>query len=129
MVQPIIYKNTTSMKDKKTKHNISKHPLYNVYNNMINRCYDTNNKSYNDYGARGVVVCDEWKNSIDNFYNWAIKNNWELGLHLDKDIKGNGFLYSPNTCTFVTPKVNSNKRIFGFYPSNYSVLNFILLLF
>ena len=28
---------------------------------MIDRCYDTSNSQWNDYGGRGITVCDEWR--------------------------------------------------------------------
>lgn len=100
----------TYMRDKKIKHGLSRHPLYNVYNNMIERCYNEKNLSYSRYGGKGVKVCEEWRNDFVSFYNWCISNGWDDELQLDKDIKGCGFLYSPETCMFVTPKINSNKR-------------------
>lgn len=35
---------------------------------MIKRCYHTNSNRYKYYGARGITVCDSWKDSFDNFY-------------------------------------------------------------
>lgn len=104
-----------SVRIRKTTHGLSRHPLYNVWNNMNERCYNTNNKSYKTYGGNGVEICDEWKNSFILFYDWCISNGWTNKLQLDKDFKGNGKLYSPNTCCFVTPKQNSNKRITSRY--------------
>jgi hypothetical protein len=34
---------------------------------MKQRCYNPNIKSYKDYGARGIIVCDRWLNSFTNF--------------------------------------------------------------
>lgn len=98
------------MRNKQTKHGHSRHPLYNVYNNMIERCTTESSVSYKRYGKRGVKVCEEWLNSFDIFFEWAINNGWKDGLQLDKDTNGNGMLYSPETCCFITPKENSNKR-------------------
>ncbi len=77
---------------------------------VIGRCYKNNNKAYPIYGGRGVVVCDEWKNDRVAFMDWAVENGYQIGLQLDKDIKGDGFLYSPNTCCFVTSKENNNHK-------------------
>jgi hypothetical protein len=93
-----------------TTHGLSKHPLYRRWNDIIKRCYNPKVKSYINYGERGVIVCDEWKNNFLSFYNWCINNGWKDGLQIDKDINGNGFIYSPQTCCFVTPKTNSNNR-------------------
>lgn len=89
---------------------LSGHPLYKVYTGMIKRCYCENDISFCRYGAKGVSVCDEWKNDFIEFYNWALSNGWEEGLQIDKDIKGNGKLYSPETCVFVTRKINCRNR-------------------
>lgn len=35
-------------------------PEYYTYFNMIKRCYNKNDRSYQDYGGRGITVCDEW---------------------------------------------------------------------
>jgi hypothetical protein len=73
---------------------------------MINRCYNTKDARFNCYGGVGVTVCDEWKNDYISFYKWGIENGWQPMLQLDKDILGDGKLYSHNTCKFVTRGVN-----------------------
>lgn len=91
------------------KHGFSDHPLYGVWENMYSRCYNTKVKSYPDYGGRGIEMCDEWKCCPSEFIKWGISNGWQLGLEVDKDIKG-GMMYSPENCIFITPKLNSNHR-------------------
>lgn len=91
-------------------HGLSKIPLYTIWKAIKSRCYNVKNKAYHNYGGRGVVVCNEWKNDFTAFYLWAMSNGYKKGLQIDKDIKGDGLLYSPQTCIFVTPKVNSNNR-------------------
>jgi len=91
-------------------HGLSSHPLSRVYAAMISRCYDANDISYKRYGGKGVTVCDEWLDDFISFYNWAINNGWQEGLQLDKDINGNSKLYSPETCIFVTRKINCRNR-------------------
>lgn len=92
------------------KHGLSNHPLYSVYENMISRCYNKKTACYKRYGGRGVIICKEWKGKPEVFIKWAIKNGWKPGLELDKDIIGNGLVYGPNTCKFVTSKENSRNR-------------------
>lgn len=80
-----------------------------VYSGMFNRCYSKKNSRYDDYGGRGIYICDEWLNDRNKFIEWGLKNGSALGLHLDR-IDNNG-PYAPWNCQFVTPKVNaSNKR-------------------
>lgn len=86
--------------------NLSKHPLYWVWVSMKDRCYNKNHKQYDDYGGRGVRVCEEWLNNFMSYYKWCMDNGWKKGLDIDKDIKGDGLLYSPNTCSIVTRMEN-----------------------
>lgn len=91
-------------------HGLSKHPLYRVWRGIKLRCYIKSATGYDNYGGRGVRMCEEWRNDFKAFYDWCISNGWKHGLDIDKDIKGNSFLYSPETCLIVTNKQNCNKR-------------------
>jgi len=39
---------------------LSLHPFYPIWNAMIQRCTNHNNKQYAHYGGLGVEVCSEW---------------------------------------------------------------------
>ena len=43
------------------KHGFWKDPIYQCYYDMMDRCYNPNNKNYFRYGGRGITVCDEWR--------------------------------------------------------------------
>lgn len=74
--------------------------LYNVWKNMKSRCYDKNSDRYYTYGARGIRICEEWKNNFRVFAKWAYQNGWKVGLSMErKDHNGN---YCPENCTFIT---------------------------
>jgi len=108
-----LQKKNTSIKN--GTHRLRNHPLYKKWADMKQRCYYENCDSYKIYGAIGVRVCDEWKNDFMAFYNWAINNGWEKGLQLDKDKKAlelnvKPMLYSPEFCSFLSPRENSNNR-------------------
>lgn len=47
--------------------------IYFVWKNMERRCYDPNDSSYSNYGAKGVEVSDEFK-VYSKFKNWYINN-------------------------------------------------------
>ena len=86
-----------------------KENLYSVWCGMKHRCYCKTCKAYKYYGDRGILVCDEWKNSYLNFRNWAIKNGYKENLTIDRiNVNGN---YEPSNCRWVSDKVQSrNKR-------------------
>lgn len=71
---------------------------------MIKRCYDSNSKQYKNYGGRGVRICDDW-HIFANFEKWYDENYID-GYEIDKDKLGNGLLYSPETCCFLTKNEN-----------------------
>lgn len=75
---------------------------------MLYRCNNPSCHNYKNYGGRGVIVCVEW-NSFITFYNWAIIR-WRRGLQLDKDKLGDGLLYSPKTCCFISCIENQNNK-------------------
>jgi hypothetical protein len=91
-------------------HNLSKHPLYHVWGGIIQRCYNKKSPAYRNYGARGVRVCDEWRYDFKAFYDWCISNGWNSKLEIDKDAKGDGLLYSSDTCSMFTSKQNNRNR-------------------
>lgn len=84
--------------------------LHNIYFQMIERCYNPKSISYHNYGGRGVTVCDEWKTDYQSFLDWSLKNGYSESLCLDKDIKGNGLIYSPDSCLWVTRVLNNNNK-------------------
>lgn len=94
----------------KRKYTITNLKLYAVYHHMINRCYKPTNNMYPWYGAKGVYVCAEWRDNYQNFLSWALANGYKNRLCLDKDIKGDGKLYSPDTCCWVTHSENNNHK-------------------
>lgn len=42
-------------------------PENNSWMAMKARCYNPNNKQYDDYGGRGIKVCDRWLYSFEDF--------------------------------------------------------------
>jgi hypothetical protein len=40
---------------------------YIVWASMKRRCFDKNHDAYYRYGARGITVCEEWKNNFSKF--------------------------------------------------------------
>lgn len=67
---------------------------------MKYRCFTPKWKPYQFYGARGITVCNDWKNSYLAFKKWAINNGYDEGLELERiDVNGN---YEPSNCKWIT---------------------------
>ena len=75
-------------------HQLTNHPLYIVWRNMNNRCYNKDYQpDYNRYGGRGIRVCDKWRNNFKAFYDDVIEG-YRKGLTLDrKDVNGELWQY------------------------------------
>ena len=72
------------------------------------RCYSPNSDRYKNYGARGITICDEWKNDYSNFYKWAYNNGYNDNLTIERiDINGN---YEPSNCTWISIKDQAKNR-------------------
>lgn len=94
-----------------TTHGLSSHPLYHTHEDMKARCLNTNSASFSTYGARGIIICEEWKNDFKSFLDWALSQGWVYKRRLTLDRINNDGNYEPTNCRFATDFVQSrNKR-------------------
>lgn len=77
---------TFIMPRKYQKHGLTYTKTWYMYYDMIKRCHDPDNLYYNYYGARGIAVCDEWKNNIVAFHDYmsSLLNAWLYGYSIDR---------------------------------------------
>lgn len=93
-----------------TTHGMRHTRIYAEWCLMKNRCYNKKGIQYKDWGGRGIIVCNNWKNSFIEFYNWAMENGYSDNLGLDR-INNDGN-YEPSNCRWVNRYINAqNKRL------------------
>lgn len=100
-------------RESSTVHGHSGDRLYKVWHSMKQRCYNKNNSNYENYGGRGIRVCQEWLDDFMNFYNWAMASGYDYNAEfgectLDRiNVDGN---YEPNNCRWVDVEVQANNK-------------------
>lgn len=94
------------LRKKRGNDSIESKRLYRIWIGMKSRCYNPNANTYEDYGGRGITICDEWKDDFQLFYDWSIKNGYANTLTIDRIDTNLG--YSPDNCRWVTMKEQSN---------------------
>lgn len=95
------------------KHGASKERLHAVWSGMVNRCYNQHDNCFQLYGARGISVCEEWKNDYMMFKKWALENGYDESAEygectLDRIDNSKG--YAPDNCRWVSAEDQANNR-------------------
>lgn len=81
---------------------------YRVWSHMIGRCYNETDHKYPDYGARGIRVCERWRESFNAFLvDMGPRPSPEHSI----DRRDNAGNYEPANCHWATATVQGqNKR-------------------
>lgn len=88
-------------------HGLSYAPEYRAWQTMRLRCTNPDNAAYPDYGGRGIIVCPEWLNSVQQFV--ADMGPKPSPRH-EIDRRDNDGPYAPWNCRWATRKVNCRNR-------------------
>lgn len=104
-----IYKHYSGTISPHYKHGLTGTRLYRIWSNMKNRCTNPKSNRYAYYLGKGITVCEEWDNSFQAFYNWAMSNGYSDTLTLDRIDGDKG--YGPDNCRWVDYHTqNINKK-------------------
>lgn len=87
--------------------------LYSIWQNMRKRCYYSKYIEFENYGGRGISICDEWRNNFESFYKWAINNGYADNLSIDRiNVNAN---YEPSNCRWADRKQQSRNTSVSHY--------------
>lgn len=91
------------------KDNAARTPTYNSWRAMRERCYYPPHPRYVDYGGRGVLVCDAWREFQRFLADMGVR---PAGMTLDRvDVNDH---YYPANCRWATPLEQTwNRRTIG----------------
>lgn len=89
------------------KHGLTGTREYEIWSGIKKRCRNKNHHAYNNYGGRGIKVCDRWFDSFENFLE-------DMGkIPDDKDVIdriNNDGNYEPENCRWVTYEESDNNK-------------------
>lgn len=102
------YVNQDSYKSRADYHGLQGSPEYKIWKGIRKRCYGKNQTGYENYGGRGITMCDRWKSSFKAFFE-------DMGprpsANHSIERTNNDGNYEPGNCVWATDfEQNRNRR-------------------
>lgn len=89
------------------KHGMRNTTEYFIWTTMKARCYNKHHKHFAEYGGRGIVMCDRWRDSFEEFYrDMGPRPSPKLSIERLRNHLG----YYPGNCKWGTKTEQSRNR-------------------
>jgi hypothetical protein len=88
-------------------HGLRHHPLYCTWHGMMARCHNPKAANYEEYGGRGIEVCERWRDAENGLRNFIEDMGLKPAPEFSLERKDNNGNYEPSNCCWATKREQS----------------------